>query len=198
MRAQPPVRTVGPAEAALSVAEVKEFLRLEPDETEEDELLAALIAAAIDHLDGYRGVLGQALVAQTWQIKLDGFPAKRVLRLPLGPLIDLVSVAYFDAAGSAQTLVGLELCPDALGPAVGLAEGQSWPATATRPDAVTVTWRCGFGAGAGDVPAAIRTAAKLLIGHWYANREAVNVGNIVTEMPLGATVLLAPFRRTGS
>jgi hypothetical protein len=37
-----------------------------------------------------------------------------------------------------------------------------------------------------------------MIGHWFSNREAVNVGNIVSEMPLGAQALLAPHRRTGS
>ena len=35
----------------------------------------------------------------------------------------------------------------------------------------------------------------LLIGHWYANREAVNVGNIVSELPFAVETLLDLFPR---
>ena len=37
-------------------------------------------------------------------------------------------------------------------------------------------------------------AELLLIGHFYANREAVNVGNIVNEMPFAVEALAGPFR----
>ncbi|MDW2745141.1 head-tail connector protein [Atlantibacter subterraneus] len=41
----------------------------------------------------------------------------------------------------------------------------------------------------------IWAAMLLLIGHWYANREAVNVGNITSELPLGVEALLMQHRR---
>ncbi|EEW3262234.1 phage gp6-like head-tail connector protein [Escherichia coli] len=41
----------------------------------------------------------------------------------------------------------------------------------------------------------IWAAMLLLIGHWYANREAVNVGNITSELPLGVEALLLRHRR---
>lgn len=41
----------------------------------------------------------------------------------------------------------------------------------------------------------IWAAMLLLIGHWYANREAVNVGNITSELPLGVDALLMQHRR---
>lgn len=43
----------------------------------------------------------------------------------------------------------------------------------------------------------IRTAMLLLIGHWYANREAVNIGNITSEVPLAVEALLQPHRIYG-
>lgn len=43
----------------------------------------------------------------------------------------------------------------------------------------------------------IRTAMLLLIGHWYANREAVNIGNITSEIPLAVEALLQPHRIYG-
>jgi len=41
----------------------------------------------------------------------------------------------------------------------------------------------------------IWAAMLLLIGHWYANREGVNVGNITSEIPLGVEALLMQHRR---
>ncbi|PTA87460.1 hypothetical protein CWM66_26390 [Kosakonia sp. H7A] len=43
----------------------------------------------------------------------------------------------------------------------------------------------------------IRTAMLLLIGHWYANREAVNISNITSEIPLATEALLQPHRIYG-
>ncbi|ORM66145.1 head-tail connector protein [Pantoea rwandensis] len=43
----------------------------------------------------------------------------------------------------------------------------------------------------------VRTAMLLLIGHWYANREAVNIGNITSEIPLAVDALLQPHRIYG-
>jgi len=44
------------------------------------------------------------------------------------------------------------------------------------------------------VPAPVEQAMLLLIGHWFENREAVNVGNIITSFPLGVDRLVAPYR----
>ncbi|HGY9633653.1 TPA: head-tail connector protein [Pseudomonas putida] len=41
---------------------------------------------------------------------------------------------------------------------------------------------------------AIRQGALLLIGHWYANREAVTTGTIATELPLATNALWLPHR----
>lgn len=41
---------------------------------------------------------------------------------------------------------------------------------------------------------AIQQGALLLIGHWYATREAVAVGTIATEMPLATQALWKPHR----
>ena len=46
---------------------------------------------------------------------------------------------------------------------------------------------------ADDVPEAIKAAMKLMIGHWYLNRESVQVGNIVTAFPLAVEALLGPY-----
>lgn len=51
---------------------------------------------------------------------------------------------------------------------------------------------------AGDRPMvvndAIRAAILLLIGHLFANREAVVTGTIATQVPMGVHALLWPYR----
>jgi len=43
----------------------------------------------------------------------------------------------------------------------------------------------------------VRTAMLLLIGHWYANREAVVSGSTAAELPLAVEALLQPWRIYG-
>lgn len=43
----------------------------------------------------------------------------------------------------------------------------------------------------------VRTAMLLLVGHWYANREAVVSGNTPAELPLAVEALLQPYRIYG-
>lgn len=41
----------------------------------------------------------------------------------------------------------------------------------------------------------VRRAILMLIGAWNENREAVNVGNIVNEMPFGVRAILDRYRK---
>ena len=73
-----------------------------------------------------------------------------------------------------------------------------WPRALCGTGAVTVTATVGFGAtaeaGAAAAPETLKHVTRLLIGSWYENREAVNVGNIVNELPFAVAALLAPNR----
>lgn len=191
-----PVRTSPPAEALLSVADAKAHLRV--DGSDHDAYVQALVAAAEARLDGFAGVLGRALVTQTWRRSFDCFPDGRLQRLPLGPLQSVSSLTYYDTAGSSQTFSASSYhgVTDAIGPAIVLDDDATWPAIDDRPDAITVTWVCGYGA-ASAVPGPIIQAARLLVGHWFENREAVNVGNIVSHLPLAVDSLIAPYRAVG-
>lgn len=40
----------------------------------------------------------------------------------------------------------------------------------------------------------VKLALMLLVGHWYENREPVNIGNIVSTLPFGFESLLEPYR----
>lgn len=193
MKALAPVRTAEPVNPILSTADAKAHLKIET--SDEDDLIAAYVAAATGYLDGGDGVLGLALITQEWAQSFDCFPGCARFRLPLGPLQQVDSINYFDPDGAAQAFTGFRAVTDTTGPLIVLNDEESWPATAERPDAVTVAWTCGFGDDALDVPTPILQAARLLIGDWHANRENTNVGNIVSELPFAVRALLRPWMK---
>ena len=55
---------------------------IEPADKDRIDLL---IASATDYLDGQDGILGRQMVTATWDLSLDGFPARDFIALPLPP-----------------------------------------------------------------------------------------------------------------
>lgn len=186
-----PVLVTAPSEPLISLPEAKTVLRVDYDE--DDALIASLIATAVAHLDGPAGILGRCLVTQVWSQARSAVPCGSVVRLPFRGVTDVV-ITYYDSAGAEQTFAAdqWQLVEDARSSSVHLASGASWPDVATRVDAMTFTMTAGFGA-ADAVPQPIRTAALLLVGHWYRNREA---SSDVAEqsIPYGVVPLVAPYR----
>jgi uncharacterized phiE125 gp8 family phage protein len=189
-----PVRTEPPSGDIVSLEEMIVHCRVDGDE--DRDLLKAYLQAAVEHLDGYSGILGQALVEQTWKQAFGGFSG--CMRLPVGPYLKDANVDYFDGSNQPQTLAAsvFQVLTDARGPFLALKPDQSWPGSYGRPDAVSVTYKAGFG-NAAAVPAPIRQAIRMTAATWYANRHTVKVGETVAELPFGATMLLAPYRRVG-
>lgn len=181
-----------PAAEPLTTAEAKLHLRV--DASDEDALIDSLISAARQHVET---VTHRALITQTWDYKLDAFPGDE-LWVPK-PLVSAVtSLTYLDTAGTAQTwdasnyITDLPTGPWARKARITPAYGVVYPSTYAVPNAVTVRFVCGYGT-AGDVPAAVIAAMKLLIGHWYTNREAVSA-TPGAEVPLAVSSLLWPFK----
>lgn len=163
-------------EQAVDLATAKQHLRVEHDD--DDAQITTLIAAATD-LAGQH--TGRSIAKCTWVLRRDAFPLAG-LRLLWPPLLSVEAVEYLDADGAAQTLPSANYTVDAHSEPARLvaASGQSWPATALAPNAVTVRYTAGYGAAC---PESIRQWILLQVGHWYRNRESINVGNIVTPMP---------------
>lgn len=186
-----PVLVTPPAVRPVTIDEVKRNCRI--DHSDEDDLLEMLIDVAVSHLDGYGRALGRALISQTWRHSVDEFCD--VIRLPLGPMIAITSVQYYDGDDVLQTLASTVYgaFSDEIGPYIELLESQYWPATATRSDAVRITYTAGYGATADKVPAAIRWAILMMIVGLYENRGSVVIGQTVEELPAGVKNLLSPF-----
>ena len=186
-------RYAAPTTTPVDLDEVKAHLRV--DFSDDDPLITALIDAATSYLDGWTGILGRAMITQTWELALDDFPADAIY-LPLGPLQSVASITYIDATGLPQTVPSVNYYVDtkSLDGWVVPNADTPWPETMYAPNVVTVRFVCGYG-DAPAVPQAIKQAMLLLIGHWYENREGSIVGTSVAELPLAVSALLAPFRR---
>jgi uncharacterized phiE125 gp8 family phage protein len=161
-----PVLIAAPAETPVSLAEVKEAVRV--DFSDDDASLQAYLAAAVAHLDGYSGILGRCLVTQTWRQGFRGWSPR--LRLPF-PDVDAESVVvtYLDAGAVDQTVAPAhyQVVEGHLGAEVVFKDIFSAPILGDDREArVRVDFQAGYGA-AEDVPADIRLVIKALTRHWY-------------------------------
>jgi uncharacterized phiE125 gp8 family phage protein len=185
----------GPASEPLFIEEVKQHLHV--DSEEQDALLFALIAAARQHLDGETGYLGRSLITQTWELTLDHFPfGENPIYLPLPPIQSISQITYIDPAGVTQTLASnkYQLSADKTWlPSVRPAYAEYWPTTRNQKDAVQVRFVAGYG-DSNDIPGPLKVGMLLLIGHYFANREAVIAGISAAELPMGADALFSPYR----
>lgn len=157
-----PVRVTPPSGPVVLLAELKAHLRVDGDD--DDPLITALEAAAVAHLDGYRGILRRCILPQIWAVSFD---AAGTYRLPL-PDVQAVTASTGTAI----------LSQDALGHSVEISEPCTVAMTCALPD---------------DALDAVCMAIKLLVGHWYQNREAAGEGGTQTA-PLAFEALLSPIR----
>ena len=63
----------------------------------------------------------------------------------------------------------------------------------SQSNAIKITARAGQ-PNIGAIPGNVKMAMKLMIGHWYNNREAVVIGTISAPLPIGVSDLLDPHR----
>jgi uncharacterized phiE125 gp8 family phage protein len=189
-------QTVAPTSEPLSLAEAKLHLRV--DSTDEDSLIESLIVAAREYVENRTD---RQLVTATYVLNLRTFPVCLErneqwyeIHLPKPPLQSVTSVTYVDLAGNTQTLSTGDYVVDNSQVIGRILPSylQFWPVARDFPNSVTVTYVAGYGT-AENIPEGIRAAMKLIIGHLYANREAVNVGNIVNELPMAVDALLGSY-----
>lgn len=170
--------TVAPTVEPLDLADVRKHLRVDHDL--DNDYISGLISAARDHIER---ISQRAIITQTWKLHLDAFPS--VIELRRCP-VQSATVAYTDTNGDSQTLAtSVYKFTASRNPAtITLKSGQSWPLVYQEADVVQVTFVCGYGATGASVPATFIHAMKVLIGHWYWNREAVSVGGQANTIPL--------------
>lgn len=183
--------SVEPASEPVTLDEFKAHARILGND--EDSALESIIASARQAVEVFTR---RSFIRTTWVKRLDRFPSDRTIWLERPPLESVTSVQYIDEAGATQTLAASEYDVDTASEPgrIVLAPEKSWPSTESqRINAVTITYRAGYGTSGSDVPAAIRQAVLLLAGHWEANREQVSPVHL-RAIPYGVERVVWAYR----
>lgn len=187
------VIATGPTIEPVSLEEAK--LQIRQDGTADDDLIRVLIKTAREAVEQ---ITRRALITQIWDYYADEFPEGNRIKLLMPPLQSVSYVKYTDEDGDVATFSSGSYIVDTYNQPGGvvLKDGESWPGTSLYAvNGVNVRFVCGYGDGSADVPDPIRAAMRLLIGHYYENREAVFMGRTApVQLPMGVDVLLWPYR----
>ncbi|MCU0871777.1 MAG: head-tail connector protein [Pirellulaceae bacterium] len=183
-----PKLKTAPALEPVTLAEIKRQANVVA--TDEDSLLAGLIQAARELVEED---ITRALITQTWELVLHDWFADYV-QIPKPPLQSVTSIQYYDTAGVLQTLPAAYYRVDTHRQpgVIWRDDDYTWPTVDDRPNAVTITYKAGYGDAAASVPARAKQAILLLAGHWYLHREAV--GQVPGEVALTYERLVRSLR----
>lgn len=183
--------SIGPADLPITLPELKDHLHLTEDDADQDATVMGYLRAVVSYLDGAEGVLGRALVTQTWIMTLDKFPTYYrgpcSIRLPLSPTQSITSIAYIDSDGVTQTWAASKYkllnanTPSRPG-RIERAFGEVWPTTRDEGEAVTITWVAGYGLR-NAVPHQIRHMIMILVADAFRHPESFDVGAAIAERP---------------
>ena len=200
-----------PANEPVSIDQAKLHLRIDFDT--DDDLLIAYITAARQYVEK---VMQRSIYNRQMRLTLDFFPVPGwqtsvgaseqaymawyfralAIRLPKPAVASITAVSYRGDDGEMHTLDPSTYVADLISEPARImpAPGFTWPyQTNYVPGSVVIDYVSGtYGDGAevDTCPQTIKIAILLLIGHWYANREAVSDATM-TNIPLGVDSLLA-------
>ena len=200
---------LAPTATVVDLVAMKAHLRVEVDA--DDGLIAGFTAAATTLVEAkLKGALVNRVLAWT----IDAFPNRlamplqafgahwlesrvypfsqsQVLLVPNPPLVAVAAITYQDAITGQKMVLDpatYTVVPGRPGRIAPL-PGSTWPATADQPGAVSIVYTAGYGPDATTVPPNLVAAIKLLVGHWYRNREATSEVAL-SEVPLGVQFLI--------
>lgn len=185
---------------ALTVADAKTHLNV--THNEDDSLISDYIDAATKVLQDR---CGRCFVEETRKLVMNGFDDKRyvhdrVIYLPRSPVSSVSSITYVNSsAGTTSTLASTDYVVSAYDKPGRISEAYNatWPTPRCQPNNVTVTYLTGSSTTTASVPANIKQALRMLVAHWYRNRESALVGTVSTEISMGLDALLESERLEG-
>jgi len=163
------VVTTAPATEPITLAEMKLHSRI--DGNDDDALINTLITAARQQLEQ---MASHKMVTQTLALSIDSLPDSGILYLE-GPVQSVSSIQYYDLDGDLQTWnselyqVDTTANPGRVMPAYD----EDWPDYLDDYNSIVVTYVAGYG-NAAAVPAILKQAIEMLVGHWYNQRETVS------------------------
>jgi len=158
---------------ALPITRAEAIAQLKLDDNPPDApYLDGLIAAAANYV---QSTTRRSMMQQTWEMSFDDFPCNGAgLRLDMPPVTEIVSVKYYDGAGTDTTISASDYYAVKLNQGDRRAEvfpkvGTVWPAAQCgRREGVRVRYKAGYSAS--DFAAGIKQLMLVQITLWYENR----------------------------
>jgi len=182
----------------LNKEDVKRQLRLDVGNTDEDLLFDSLIDAATLQAEN---ITGRRFVNQTWYEYYDNWPCEH-FQLSNSPLSTGTApiITYKDTDSSSITIGSTIFKTDSASatPRIYIDYNEQWPSeTLHNVNPIRIEYVAGYGDNSTSVPAPIRHAMVLMIGHWYENREdtitTFQSGGLL-KIPQGSEFLLSPYK----
>lgn len=185
----------------IDLATAKQHLKIDLTVTDDDAIIESYLMAAVAMIEDSTGRLLTPRVVKYsgpgfCGSSFDGRYRSRTLRLPRLPVQQIVSFGYDDTSGVDTVFTGYRFGDMARGELLPTA-GTSWPITGYSPAAVRISYLAGYNPE--DLPRPLIQAVLLTLGHFYANREAVTLGNhnLPTVLPLAVDRLIDFYRAPG-
>lgn len=165
---------------ALDLAATKNYLKIDPGQTADDELITELIATAAIIFESFTGL---NLLTQDYEASCTGFPffIKRqitigvteftCIQLRKAPLFIFDTICFLENDIFVEwSNTEYEVIPGTRSTYPAIFAKTEWPRTDQHPRPVKITFTAGFGATFDSIPIPIRTGLLQHIAFMYENR----------------------------
>lgn len=172
----------GSSTLVVTLAEVKESLRIDALNTSEDNLITRLIYTATNY---FEMITGRDLINKTYKCYLNNFPIATgyaaltygynqapCIRILKSKLQSITHIKYYvDGVLVTWNSSNYYITDENDYAAIYLKEGSNWPSDAdNRVQSVIITFVAGYGATAADIPYDIKQELLQYITYLYENR----------------------------
>ena len=180
----------------ITLAEAKTHLRI--TSSGDNDYINTLIRAARRRVED---LTNRKMLTQTWKVYFDNWPAGNkddYFDIPYSPLqsIPTTGLKYTMSTGNSTTFSSSKWETDTVSEPgrLVLDYGYSWPSnTLNNRNPIEIRFVCGYTTPA-KVPEELKLAMKILVGHYYENREMVLIGQTLTEIPESVKALISNYR----
>ena len=178
----------------VTLAEMKTHLRIEQSFTEDDDYIEALILAAQTEVES---ITWRYLNENTVSFNDGVWPEDNIIYLVRGPVWKVESFTYKNGDGNDVAMsTGIDYNFDIYNEVgrVNLITRPSLNTEVLNPITITYKTRFNVNDDSNIIPQSIKTAIKLMCGHWYENRQDVQVGQSVSDVPKTSEWILNPYK----
>ena len=196
----------------VTVNEIKQHLRIDADNFDQDAELSMMLKSAITTLEEYTG---RSFITKTYEWHLDKIPyaqedylsegittgpdiqmTQNYINLPKAPLVAVSSFTSYNDSDAATVFAATNYYVDTVSipPKVVLRRSSSFPSGSLRvANAFKIIFTAGYGTAPKDVPEAIKQAINLYVSHLYENRE-LYIEQKQLPVPMTLATLLQPYK----